>query len=299
MKKTFKEKMMKLKLLTIIALAGSLNAVELRLGNGTFDWNMGITKFMDVSCDLDINTISISEPHGNLSFDNSKIYYFFNADIYSSDFVDQMTDLMSTPITHEFPAIGSVNDAIDKYTPIPTPSNYKIRGFDLNLGLGYDFYKTKKGFLGAGINTGLSLPVMEMKDLKKTVEFFKNILDATKTDIKTYKLGPSFTGSYELLPNLKTYGTFSFGLQTGTIENDWIKSEMDVDGSYSVLDFGVTYAPLANLPKLHITLGYSKKSWDVDDVEVNMFNVFEKDVMSQFNNDFSSSSAYLGVGYTF
>ena len=81
---------MKLKLLTIIALAGSLNAVELRLGNGSFDWNMGITKFMDVSCDLDINTISISEPHGNLSFENSKIYYFFNADIYSSDFVDQM-----------------------------------------------------------------------------------------------------------------------------------------------------------------------------------------------------------------
>ncbi len=288
---------MKLKLFTTIALISSLNAAELRLGSGTFNWEMGITKFMNTSFDLDINTISINEAHGKMGDNN--LYYFYNADIYSSDFVDQMTTLMSYPITYEFPIVGSFNDAVNNYTPIPTPSSYKVRGFDLNLGLGYDIYREKNNFIGIGINTGLSMPVIEMKDLKKTVEFTYNILKATKTSIKTYKLGPTITGSYELMPNLLTYGTFGFGYQTGSIENDWIRSSMDIDGGYSVIDLGVTYAPLPQYPKLHITLGYSKKNWSMDDVKANMFNLFEVESYGMLSSDFSSSAAYLGLGYTF
>ncbi len=288
---------MKLKLFTSFMLISSLNAAELRLGNGTFEWEMGITKFMNTSFELDINTISINETHG--SFGNNKLYYFYNADIYSSDFVDQITTLMSYPITYDFPIIGSINDAIDNYTPIPTPSTYKIRGFDLNLGLGYDLYREKNNFLGIGINTGLSMPVMEMKDLKKTIEFTYKVLEATKTHIKTYKLGPTITAGYELMPNLSTYGTFGFGYQTGSIENDWIRSSMDIDGGYSVIDLGVTYAPLPQYPKFHITLGYSKKSWSMDDVKADMFNVFEVESYGMLGTDFSSSSAYIGIGYTF
>ena len=86
---------MKLKLFTYFILISSLNAVELRLGNGTFEWEMGITKFMNSSFDLDINTISISETHGSMG--DNKLYYFYNADIYSSDFVDQITTLMAYP----------------------------------------------------------------------------------------------------------------------------------------------------------------------------------------------------------
>lgn len=288
---------MKLKLLALVAIASQLNAVELRLGNGTFKWEMGITKFMNTSFDLDINTISINETHSTIN--NTKLYYSYNIDIYSSDFVDQLTTLMSYPVTYEFPIFGSINDAIDNYTPIPTPSTYKVRGVDLNLGLGYDIYREKNNFIGIGINTGLSMPVMEMKDLKKTIEFTYNILKATKTHIKTYKLGPTITGSYEIIPNLLTYGTFSFGYQTGSIENDWIKSSMDIDGGYSVIDFGVTYAPFPQYKKLHITLGYSKKNWSMDDVKADMFNIFEVESFGMLNSDFSSSSAYLGVGYTF
>ncbi len=288
---------MKVKLFALFLVLSQLEAVDFRIGSGTFDWEMGIENFMKCDFDLDINTISITETHAN--FGDNKLYYFYNADIYSSDFVDKMTTLMATPITHDFPIFGSVEDAIERYTPIPTPSSYKIRGFDLNLGIGYDFYREKNNFVGIGINTGLSLPVMKMKDLKQSAEFTKKILDATKTTIKTYKLGPSLTGGFEVLPNLSAYGTFGFGLQKGSLENDWIRSSMDVDGGYSVLDFGVNYSPLPQYPKLHITLGYSKKSWSVDKGKVDMFNVFDKEVFRMLSTDFSSSSAYLGVGYKF
>jgi len=288
---------MKVKLFVLFVLFSQLEAIDIKMGKGTFDWEMGIDKFMKADFGLDINTISISENHAN--FGDNKLYYFYNADIYSSDFVDQMTTLMATPITHEFPIFGSINDAIDKYTPIPTPSSYKISGFDLNLGVGYDFYKEKNNYLGIGINTGLSLPVMKMKDLVQSVQFTRKILKATKTTIKTYKLGPTLTGGFEIAPKLLAYGTFGFGFQKGSIENDWIRSSMDVDGGYSVLDFGINYAPLPKYPKLHLTLGYSKKSWSVDKVKADMFNIFNIEGFSMLDSDFSSSSAYLGVGYRF
>jgi len=102
---------MKVKIFTFFMFISSLNAAELRLGNGTFEWEMGITKFMHTSFELDINTISLSEPHAN--FEDTNLYYFYNADMYSSDFVDQITTLMSYPTNYQFPIFGSVNDTID------------------------------------------------------------------------------------------------------------------------------------------------------------------------------------------
>ena len=101
------------------------------------------------------------------------------------------------------------------------------------------------------------------------------------------------------MPNLSAYGTFSFGYKTGSIENDWIRSSMDIHGGYSVIDLGVTYAPLPQYPKFHITLGYSKKNWSMDEVKADMFNVFELESFEMLNNNFSSSSAYFGLGYSF
>jgi len=165
--------------------------------------------------------------------------------------------------------------------------------------LGYDLFREKNNFLGIGINTGLSMPVMEMKDLKKSIEFTYKILEATKTDIKTYKLGPTITGGYQIMPNLSAYGTFSFGYQKGSIENDWIHSSMDINGGYSVIDLGVTYTPMPQYPKFHINLGYSKKNWSMDEVKADMFNVFEVESFEMLSNDFSSSSVYFGIGYKF
>ena len=101
------------------------------------------------------------------------------------------------------------------------------------------------------------------------------------------------------MPNLISYETFSFGYQTGSIENDWICSSMDIDGGYSVIDLGVTYAPMPQYPKFHISLGYSKKNWSMDEVKADMFNVFEVKSFEMLSNDFSSSSAYVDVGYKF
>ena len=288
---------MKLKILIALALTTQVNALELRIGNGSFDWDMRIAKFMESSFNLDIKTISLSEPHAEIS--DTPYFYAFNVDIYSSDFADKVTTLMSYPVTYNFPVLGSINDAIDRYTPIPVPSTYKMRGFDLNFGLGYDFVNNEKGFLGIGVNTGLSMPVMEMKNLREAMRFTYRVLNATKTHIKTYKLGPTLTGAYTITPNLTLYGTAGFGLQTGTIRNDWIRSTMDVDGSYNLIDFGIRYMPSSTYPGLHINLGYSKKNWSMDDAKADMFNVFGVESYGQMENSFSTSSAYFGLGYSF
>jgi hypothetical protein len=288
---------MKYILSLLLLISVSLNSAEIRFGKGTFGWDMGIKGFMNASFDLDINTISLTETHANII--DTNLYYFYNADLYRSSFVDKITTLMSYPITYKFPVVGSVNDAIDKYTPIPTPSSYKVRGFDLIVGVGYDIYREKNNYFGIGVNTGLSMPVMEMKDLKKTIDFTYKVLEATKTKIKTYKIGPTLQGGFELSKNIWGYGSFGFGLQTGSIENEWIRSSMDIDGSYSLIDFGINFIPLTQYPKLQLSLGYSKKNWSMDDIEVDMFNLFEVPTLHRLTNSFSSSSLYLGFGYNF
>lgn len=288
---------MKLKIITIFLLLSSLNAAEIRYAKGSFNWDFGIENFTESNFDLDISTLSLTESHDN--FGSTNVYYFYNATLYSSDYVDQITTLMAYPVTYEFPLVGSINDAVDTYTPIPVPSEYKIRGFDLDLGIGYDLYKQNKNFFGIAINTGFSIPVMKMKNLQKSAEFAYDLLDATKTTIITYKLGPAVQGGYTILPSLLAYGTFGFGYQTGSIENDWIRSKMDVDGSYSTFDIGLKFSPLPHYPRLYISLGYSKKSWNMDKVKADMYDIFKVSSYGILKSSFSAKSLYLGAGYQF
>jgi hypothetical protein len=292
--------------LTVALLTTSLSAVELRVSKGSFDWDMSIAKFMGVSFDLDTNILSINEQHNN--FSDTNIYYFYNADIYRSSFMDKITTMMSYPVRYDFPILGSFDDAVAKYTPIPVPSEYKIRGFDLNLGIGYDLVNNKDGFIGIGVNSGFSMPVMKMRNMESSAKLTYDVLDNTETKIMTYKLGPTIQGALYASKELMFYGSFSFGLQTGSIENDWIKSSMDVDGSYSYFDIGLKYTPWSTSQdfgwirldhKVYFTAGYSHKKWEMDEVKADMFNIFNVSSYGMFDSSFGMSQLYIGAGYDF
>ncbi len=292
-------------LLSLLSIVSFSQAMEFRISSGTFNWKMGMP-FMQADFDLDTNIYSISEQHNN--FSDSKIYYFYNADIYQSDTMDKMTTFVTKPLTQEIPFFGSFNDAVAKYTSIPVPADYKIRGVDLNLGIGYDLYHDPKGVIGVGVNTGISMPVMKMQNLQSSAKLTYDLLKSTETSITTYKLGPIIHANYEIAPNVLVYGSFSAGLQTGKIENDWVKSSFDVDGSYTFLDLGLRYTPWKSTkdlgwirldPKVFFTAGYSYKKWKVDDVKLDAFNIAEFNSGGLFTNEFDVSYFYVGVGYDF
>lgn len=282
-----------------------LHAVELRMGTASFNWKMGMT-FMHTDFDIDANLLSISEQHNN--FGNSRFYYFYNADLYRSSFVDKITTLMTTPLTYEFPLVGSFNDAVADHTTVPVPADYRIRGFDLNLGAGYDLWHGTKGVFGIGVNTGLSLPVMKMKNLQKSAQITYDLLEESDTTVRTWKLGPIVHAQYQVAPQLLFYGSFSAGYQTGSIENDWIASSLNVDGSYTTLDLGIRWTPLQTSkdlgwihldPKLFITAGYGWKKWEIDDVTIDAFDIAEFSSQGLFENSFDAKMWYLGIGYDF
>ncbi len=291
--------------LSLVTACTIAQAVELRVGSATFNWQMDMG-FAHTDFDMDANVYSISEQHNN--FGDSKFYYFYNADLYQSDTVDRMTDLITTPLTYDFPIVGSFNDAVTHYTSIPVPADYRIRGFDIDLGIGYDLFKNSKGVLGVGVNTGLSIPVMKMRNLRKSAQITYDLLRNTDTTVKTWKLGPILHANYRIAPRLLAYGSFTAGYQTGSIENDWIKSSLDVDGSYTALDLGMRFTPwqshkdlgwISLDPKLFFTVGYSYKKWTMDKVKVDAFNIAEFSSGGFFKNSFDTNYWYVGVGYDF
>ena len=292
-------------ILSLVTACITLQAMELRIGSATFNWQMGMT-FMQSDFDLDATVYSLSEQHNN--FSDSKLYYFYNADLYQSDTVDRFTTLITTPLTYRFPVVGSFNDAMANYTSVPVPADYKIRGFDINLGIGYDLFKDAQSVIGIGINTGLSIPVMKMRNLKKSIQVTYDLLDKTDTTIRTYKFGPILHAMHRFTDEVLVYGSYTAGYQTGSIENDWIKSSLDVDGNYQALDLGLRYTPwqskhdfgwISVNPKLFFTAGYSYKKWETDEIKIDAFNIAAFSSGGMLKNSFDASYWYLGIGYDF
>ncbi len=284
----------------------SLFGAELRLGESSFDWRMDIAGFMHGGVEMDVDVVSLDNSHDN--FGDTKWYYGYGIDLYGSDFVDRMTTLATYPLTYEFPQFGSLNDAIDRYTMVPIPSEYKIRGLDLDFTLGYDFFRSGGWLIAGGVDTGISMPVMKMKNLKKTAQMTYKLLEATDTKVVTYKFAPAFFVRYAFDDRWRLSGRVVFGIQKGTLENDWFRSSIDIDGRYRILDLNLRYRPLHTRkdlgwitlsPALWFTVGYTRKRWEMDEVKVDMSDILEVSTMGELKIDIRSNRIYFGAGVDF
>ncbi|GEM_PF-977319 len=294
-------------LATLLLLTSTTHALEINFGKGDFQWEVGITGVYRTDVTLDIDLLKINEQHFTLN--HSPYYLFGNLDIYSSKKVDQLTDivdsimLQSLPITPLPSLFGIETDSLNAILGnlVPVPSSYKISGVDFDIGVGYDLLTSPKGYLGAGLMTGISMPFMRMENPLEAMEFIDDLLTKTHTDIKTYKAGVTLQAGYQATPELTLYTTLLYAYQTGSIKNSIIKSSMDVDGSYRAIDIGMTFAPKHTyIPKkLYFNAGYSKKQWTMDSVEVEIIGVNLPGISSFLSNAFESDYLYLGVGYHF
>ena len=287
---------------SLLTLTQFAHALELRYSNGDFQMGAAVKPLVNMDVALDVDTWTLAEPHK--TFGNSRFYYQFRADYFDSDSVNRMTDLASLPLTTNLPVIGSsVSDLIADNTPLPVPADYRIHGVNVDAGIGYDVIKQAKGHVGIGLNTGVSTPYMKVRNMQSSANLFLNLLDTFDTEVVTYKAGISLQGSYQVTPWLEIGANASLNHQTGEMDNGWVGSDVDMDGTYRTLDIGVKLKPApllqqAHLKKAFVSVGYSRSRWDYDNAQINT-PMGSVQVPGMFDADFEHDMTYVGLGYDF
>ncbi len=276
-----------------------LFGADLSYGKGNFDFNFGLNGGMNADVSLDVDLLSIRENHLQL-YDN--VFLYFNVDIYKSKTVDHYAQYFEQAANFN-PLGPSASEIAAKYTPIPVPVSYKMRGIDMNIGIGYDLLHQKGSYLSVGLGTGFSMPYIETESMLDDAQNVSSMLKTTKTEIMTYKLLPSVHGCYAVLPGLKFLGSLQYGYQFGSVKNEYINGEADISGTNLSTDISVEYAPFSKSSgwdAFYLSAGYRYNDWSVDTMEASVINpAFSYAFMQTFSMGFSSQFAYIGAGYAF
>jgi hypothetical protein len=180
-------------------------------------------------------------------------------------------------------------------------------------------------FLGLGVLVGLSMPWIDSStddDAEPSFGFIRDNVDnlltaadyfkASKTEMMTYKIGPSVNFQKTLVSDkLSVYGIASLAYQTGYIKNDYAKSKFTVNGSFQEVNVGLHYTPftenyefgwLTLSPRIYATLGYKYSKWDVDEMIINISGAeMSSKILDPLGMKFGfdSSIGYFGLGYSF
>jgi len=274
----------------------SLAAVEFRVGKGSYDTDISIKEFMTHDTTNDITVFSLNEAHKEIV--KSPLFYYYEAELYTSSSKTQETEFANFAADYEFPLIGSVNEMTNSFLGMfPVEGDYQAVGFDMNFGLGYDVLRKGESYLGLALNLGATLPLINADNLTSKASFTYDLIDSWDLDVTTYKIGPAIKGNFAFTPEFSLYGSFSLGFQKAAIESELFKSSLDINGDYSTVDIGVNYQPIGT--KYFFILGHTTKRWSVDSAEVNLYNFFNVDVFSPFTTELKSNYTYIGVGYHF
>jgi len=303
--------------LSIIAISSLLSATEFRYGTGTFTMNGGMIGLTN-SIDADINSYSLATRHSNIA--GSEFFYGYDFTwMDSKDLQQAQKSYNSTASEANRGGIGFLNNPIGGETLSIPSMEYRIKGLDANVNLGYDIiHKGEGDFFGASILVGLSVPWIEdsRSDKENSTSNNDNSLigmyEDSKTKILTYKIGPAINFQKTLISDkLSLYGTAAYAYQTGDIKNDYAKSDLSVNGTYQEYNIGLHYTPFTKnydlgwftlSPRIYATLGYKYSKWNVDDVLINLSGQeFNSNITEPLKSDFSmeSSIGYFGVGYSF
>jgi hypothetical protein len=184
------------------------------------------------------------------------------------------------------------------------PVDFKMRGFDLLLGAGYDLFTAPDGsYIGLGAATGISMPYIETKQPKNDAQNTLKLLKETKTKIMSYKLMPTLQGALRITPWLSAGAMAAYGVQYGSLENDYLKSSADFDGTVFQSDL---YLQLTPLPQNHwysnvsLTAGYRYNDWQVNSMNISMADgLVTHDFAREMEMQFHSNYWYAGTGWRF
>jgi len=302
---------MKRSLLVFLGISNLLLASEFQYGSGTFGMEGGFLGLTN-RIDTDVTTYSMATRHANVLGD-----FFYGYDL---TWYDSKTLTQAQHTYNDFANNGNNMMGMNNNEVASVPSmDYMLQGLDANVRLGYDLlHKDKDNYLGVGALVGISLPWIDSS--KKNSSSSNNngsnsLLGAfkdTKTTVQTYKLGVTLNFQKTLIDNkLSLYGVGSYAMQTGKIENDYLNSDYDVDGTFQEYNVGLYFTPFTETyklgfltlgPRVYGTLGYKYSKWSVDKMSLNMSgHEIDSNILSPLETKFNmdSSVGYFGIGYSF
>lgn len=273
-------------------LATSLYAGEFQIGTGSMELKGGFIG-LDKTINDSVMSYSLIEQHKNMF--SSSWFYKYNFTWYDSN------DIVNSQQT--------VNGGLPN-SNIPS-IDYRPQGLDLNVVLGKDLSHTdENNYFGAGIMLGVSLPWIDSKkDSNNNDSTSDNAMDAmekSKTEMMTYKIGPSITARKSLNKYFTIYGSATYAYQTGNLKNSYAKVDTNVDGIFQEYDAGIRFQPVSSdydmgwitlSPRLYATMGYRYTSWEVNDVAIDVTGT--NTTFNKSDLTLTSSVAYFGLGYSF
>ena len=156
----------------------------------------------------------------------------------------------------------------------------------------------------------MSLPWIESsKDDDNDDSTSDNIMDVmkdSKTEIYTYKIGPSITYRKSFNNLFSFYASGTVAYQNGTMKNDYVNSELVVNGLFQEYDLGFRFQPVSFekelgwftfSPRLYATLGYRYTSWELKDIDIDVTGA--NTTITKSNFSMKSKITYFGLGYSF
>jgi len=282
----------------------SLEAGEFEYGQGNIHMKGGFIG-LEQEIGTDISTYSLVEHHKNIF--SSSWFYRYNITWYDSKTMVQAQNELNDGIV-------TVNNQLlsNAGSSITIPSiDYRLQGFDLNFVLGKDIYhKDENNFFGIGIMGGISLPWIESDKSDHNDDSTSydpmNLMQKSKTEMLTYKIGPTISASVSFTKYFMLYGTATYAYQTGNLKNDYIHSDLNVHGIFQEYDCGIKIEPFAYdyktdlvtlSPRLYGTLGYRYTKWQLNDIALDITGTRQTFTKTDFSSD--NSILYFGIGYDF
>ncbi len=295
-------KLLNITLLSTVALfAVTLNASEFQYAKGRLDMKGGFIG-LDSTIDADISTYTLTEKHKNIF--STTWYYHYDFTWYDSKkMLNGQQNFNSTSSS----LFGSDYNPTGNVPAI----NYRLQGLDANVVLGKDIYhKNKRTFFGLGLALGVSLPWIDSdKDSSNNNNNTDNtmkLMKKSKTQILTYKIGPSINASYAFNKYVMTYLNAMVTYQTGSIKNNYINTNSHTNGIFQEYDAGIKVQPFAKdfhksfitlSPRIYASVGWRYVSWKLTDIRLDVTGANVPIPKTDFNSH--SSMGYFGIGYDF
>ncbi len=290
-------------LLLLCCLSLPASAIEVTLGQGSFTSTASLKGLM--KADIDLSTVSLSVAQPATPVGQLPVLWSARLELFQSGFVNQATDFASQPVSTDIPLLGSsIDDLAATLTPIPVPADYRVYGIDLDVRLDWPLIMNNKGYIRLGINSGLTLPFMETRNMGRDANVFLDLLETTSTSIRSYKLGPAISVSWAATPAIRLQGEWVVNIQRGTLENDLLGSGIDIEGRYTRFDAGIRIQPrqwphyLQWLENGYLLAGYRATRWDYDKASFS-FRQASLTIPAILDMDFTQSTIYLGLGVSF
>jgi hypothetical protein len=278
------------------ALACTVFGGEIRYGSGTFEIEGGFLGFT-ASKSTDIESYSLVEQHKNVK--DSMWYYAYNLTWFDSKRLQQVQQTLQTGYAQFIPSGKDIVPSLD----------YNFEGFDAQGVVGYDFYHASENtYAGAGLMFGISTPWIDSQKSgdSSTDPAYDDLYEKSKTEILTFRAGPSIEVSKALGSIFLIYGSATIGYQFGSVKNNYARTDANVQGWFDAVDVGLRLQALSYdkdmgwftlSPRLYATVGFRYTYWQLNDLAIDTSG--SGIVFGESDLKISTSTVYAAIGYSF